>query len=213
MRIAYTQWMSSYGVPALALLVLIYTLAHHLTASNSLTDAASATTSPLTTTTAPSSSVSADLKAIPAWHLFGTPDAPTDALNPDAARKDAGEMTDPSSLPPATVDLRLSGIAYSTVHDRAYAIIGTPDGVQKDYRIGDTITGDVTIKAILRRAVIITHSGQDESLALPEEGGPGGANPRLTAQRPPFFPTLNAPPPFVPQNPARQPPPIPPNPE
>ena len=210
MRTTYTQWMSSYGIPGLAVLVLIYTLAHHLKASNSTTDIASATTPTPARPTAPPSSFGADLKAITTWHLFGTPDAPGDTLNPNAAGKDASEMTDPSALPPATVDLHLSGIAYSTLHERAYAIIGTPDGVQKDYRVGDTVTGDVTIKAILRRTVIITHGGQDESLALPEEGGVGAANPRRSAQRPPFMPTLNAPPPFVPQNPAaRQPPPVP----
>ncbi|NQY96121.1 MAG: hypothetical protein HRT82_03080 [Henriciella sp.] len=74
-------------------------------------------------------------------------------------------------VPETNLNLQLDGLRMSTESDGAgNAIIRTPDGRGKNYRIGDQILPGVTLERILSDRVIINRDGADETLML---GGRG----------------------------------------
>lgn len=74
-------------------------------------------------------------------------------------------------VPETSLNLQLDGLRMSTESDGAgNAIIRTPDGRGKNFRIGDQIMPGVTLERILSDRVIINRDGADETLML---GGRG----------------------------------------
>lgn len=74
-------------------------------------------------------------------------------------------------VPETSLNLQLDGLRMSTESEGAgNAIIRTPDGRGKNYRIGDQIMPGVTLERILSDRVIINRDGADETLML---GGRG----------------------------------------
>nr|WP_070959631.1 type II secretion system protein N [Hyphomonas sp. Mor2] len=74
-------------------------------------------------------------------------------------------------VPETNLNLQLDGLRMSTEGDGAgNAIIRTPDGIGKNYRIGDEILPGVVLERILSDRVIINRDGADETLML---GGRG----------------------------------------
>lgn len=74
-------------------------------------------------------------------------------------------------VPETTLNLRLDGLRMSTDSDGSgNAVIRTPDGVGKNFSVGDEILAGVTLERILSDRVIINRDGADETLML---GGRG----------------------------------------
>lgn len=74
-------------------------------------------------------------------------------------------------VPQTTLNLRLDGLRMSTDSEgTGNAVIRTPDGVGKNYSVGDEILAGVTLERILSDRVIINRDGADEILML---GGRG----------------------------------------
>lgn len=70
-------------------------------------------------------------------------------------------------VPETSLNLQLDGLRMSTEGSGAgNAIIRTPDGIGKNYRIGDQILPGVVLERILSDRVIINRDGADETLML-----------------------------------------------
>jgi general secretion pathway protein C len=70
-------------------------------------------------------------------------------------------------VPETSLNLQLDGLRMSTESEGAgNAIIRTPDGRGRNYRIGDQIMPGVTLQRILSDRVIINRDGADETLML-----------------------------------------------
>jgi len=73
--------------------------------------------------------------------------------------------------PETNLNLDLAGLRMSTAGGEAgNAVIRTPDGIGKNYRVGDEIIAGVTLERILSDRVIISRDGASETLML---GGRG----------------------------------------
>ncbi len=73
--------------------------------------------------------------------------------------------------PETNLNLNLDGLRMSTEGgESGNAIIRTPDGIGKNYRVGDEIIAGVTLERILSDRVIINRDGASETLML---GGRG----------------------------------------
>lgn len=96
--------------------------------------------------------------AIAAWHLFGhvqtgSPVAPAP----------------PPVMPVTSLNLRLAGIFFITQgNNRALALIAVGDGVERGYRIGDSLPGGVRLEQIQRDRVVVSRQGRQEVLNLPK---------------------------------------------
>lgn len=74
-------------------------------------------------------------------------------------------------VPETNLNLNLDGLRMSTEGgDAGNAIIRTPDGIGKNYSVGDEILAGVTLERILSDRVIISRDGANETLML---GGRG----------------------------------------
>ncbi|MEO1188532.1 MAG: type II secretion system protein N [Pseudomonadota bacterium] len=74
-------------------------------------------------------------------------------------------------VPETNLNLSLDGLRMSTEGgESGNAIIRTPDGIGKNYSVGDEILAGVTLERILSDRVIINRDGADETLML---GGRG----------------------------------------
>jgi general secretion pathway protein C len=74
-------------------------------------------------------------------------------------------------VPETNLNLDLDGLRMSTEGgESGNAIIRTPDGIGKNYSVGDEILAGVTLERILSDRVIINRDGADETLML---GGRG----------------------------------------
>ncbi len=88
-------------------------------------------------------------------------------LGPAASREQAREI--PKDAPRTRLNLSLRGLFHSEQQDRALAIIAA-DGSDEDlYRVGDRLSGGVTIDAIDVDRVVLLRNGRHEILTLPEE--------------------------------------------
>lgn len=168
--------------PLVAVGILLWTVWYHLSHPLDLQVSPGAST-PVPAGTATLATPAANFQEIAGWSLFGTP-APADAVEsngPGGGPEGAPAPDDASlqDLPPSSLGLQLSGIAYSLDVSRAYAIIGTPDGQQRQYKVGETIQDGVTVHAVQPLDVVISNRGQLESVALPLEsaGQPPAAAP------------------------------------
>ncbi len=91
--------------------------------------------------------------SIASLHLFGQYDAA------------------PTTVPKTQLQLTLEGIE-ATVNQNgtsaaSRALIASPSGPVKVYKVGDSLPGDAVIKRILKSEVIISHNGSLESIKLP----------------------------------------------
>lgn len=88
-------------------------------------------------------------------------------LGPAASREQAREI--PKDAPQTRLNLALRGLFHSEQQDRALAIIAA-DGSDEDlYRVGDQLSGGVTIDAIDVDRVVLLRNGRHEILTLPED--------------------------------------------
>ena len=110
-----------------------------------------------------------NLSELPGWHLFGAVKKEVPKLAPKPAPEpDAPALDD---IPETKIPLGLTGIAYGNDASTAFAIIVTPDGVQRNYRAGDEISNEALVHLIEPRRVVIERAGKYESLSLPELSG------------------------------------------
>ena len=123
----------------------------------------------------------ANLSELPGWHLFGVVEKEVTKLAPIPAPEVETPTLD--DIPETKIPLGLTGIAYGNDAATAFAIIVTPDGVQRDYRAGDEIANEAVVHLIERRRVVIERAGKYESLSLPELSGrmPNPRNSRRNA--------------------------------
>ncbi len=145
------------------------------------------------------------LQEIPSWQLFGALADPN-ATEVTVQAPAPGDAL--AELPPTSIDLKVSGIAYSPDSHRAYAIVGAVNAPQRQYRAGDVLSEGVTVHSIRPLEVVISNQGKLESLALPLESMPGGASAPDLYARPnlPQFPGI---PPGMPEIPVQEPGPLP----
>ena len=143
-----------------------------------------------------------NLSEMAGWALFGAVDAPSEVALPEPG----GALED---LPPASIDLKLSGIAYSLDTARGFAILGTPDGQQREYRVGEVLLEGVSVHAIRPLEVVISNQGKLESVALPLESAPGGGLSPNRGYPTPGLPHFQGPPPGVNPMPFEEPVPMP----
>jgi general secretion pathway protein C len=90
------------------------------------------------------------------WHLFGT----------------AAPGFDPRQLaavdaPETALRLTLRGTLSEQAADGGIAVIADEQGVDRGYRVGDTLPGDARLEAIYAGRVLLSRGGVNESLSLP----------------------------------------------
>ncbi len=174
--------------PSVAAGVLALTLVHHLGQWAPSPDSPIPPSQPAAN---PSSAPAPqDFGALLNSPLFGTPAAE------DAAAKESAPVADIAveDLPPTTLNAALAGVAYSLDQARAYAIIRTADGNQREYRVGDTVDGVATLHAINPLEVVLDNQGKFELLALPLESQDGGAGAQPFRPELPGMPQFQMPP-------------------
>ncbi len=92
---------------------------------------------------------------IAGWHLFG--------------RATVSNPLNLSALPETPLDLQLRGIVSGMKSDQeGHAIIVDGRGGQWVYKVGDSVPGDATVRAITPDQVILERNGQNETLSLPQ---------------------------------------------
>jgi len=104
--------------------------------------------------------------------LFGTimNSAVVTAMPPSAP------TVDNTTLPESTAGYQLFGIVEADVASAARAIVGTPDGEQCEYRVGDTMPDGAKVHAVRERAVIFERDAQLERLQFPVAAQTGTAD-------------------------------------
>lgn len=110
------------------------------------------------------------------------------------------------------VDIRLYGTLEDRATGRGSAIIGTPDGRQMSYRVGEEILPGVVLAAVAFDHVTITRGGAAEQLFLDQSAapatpaGPGSPSAPQNAMMAPAqpIPVVRAPPPQAPPPPPMQ---------
>lgn len=75
---------------------------------------------------------------------------------------------DETRLPASEAGYQLFGLIEAERQDEARAILGSADGQQQEYRVGDTMPDGARVHAIRARAVLFERNGELERLALPE---------------------------------------------
>ncbi len=146
-------------------LLLILAIAHGLaTLTWLLVPAPRAVPPPPQTAAAPTvRDLGPDDARIAALHLFGV--APRE-----------GAAGAPINAPETTLKLVLNGVLAATDIQAARAIIRTPDGTEKPYRVGDLLPGNAILKEIYPNRVLLERNGRYETLPLPRgQGGNLGA--------------------------------------
>lgn len=99
----------------------------------------------------------ADYAAIVAWHLFGR----VETAQP--------VETAPVALPATPLNLRLVGVFFiERGADRALALIAEGNGLERGYRIGESLPGGAQLEQIQRDRVVVSRDGRQEVLNLPK---------------------------------------------
>lgn len=119
----------------------------------------------------------ADYTAIGAWHLFGRVDTAQPVEAP------------PAALPVTPLNLRLVGVFFvERGGDRALALIAEGTGLERGYRIGESLPGGARLEQIQRDRVVVSRGGRQEVLNLPRLGDaskmpvPGGMPPSMPTE-------------------------------
>jgi general secretion pathway protein C len=100
-------------------------------------------------------SVQASAQSVANWHLFGNAAGPIDL----AALAQAAPATG--------LRLTLRGTLNENAPEGGVAIIADESGVDRAYRVGDTLPGDAKLEGIYAGRVLLSRAGVNESLALP----------------------------------------------
>jgi general secretion pathway protein C len=108
--------------------------------------------SPTASATRPTQAVRYDTR-IAKLHLFGQSDAP--------------QAQEALEAPETRLNLTLRGV-YATPGEDAMAIIAAGGANEKLYRVGDTIAGGATLKAVYPNRVILQRGARIETLSLPK---------------------------------------------
>ncbi len=120
--------------------------------------------------------------AAPTVRDLGSDDARIAALHLFGAAPREGATGAPINAPETTLKLVLNGVLAATDVQAARAIIHTPDGTEKPYRVGDLLPGNAILKEIYPDRVLLERNGRYETLPLPRErGGNLGAPARTGA--------------------------------
>lgn len=96
-----------------------------------------------------------NVELIAAAHLFGEYHAPADPV-----------LSELSAAPDTRLDLTLLGILSATAERGSRALIGASNGDEKPYAVGDDVVRGVSLQAIFPDRVILSRSGQLETLRL-----------------------------------------------
>jgi general secretion pathway protein C len=140
------------------------------------------------------------------WMLLPTPPEPPVTLAPTQASQPAqtarlnvqkiadahlfglataeAEPTDPANAPQTQVPLVLAGVLASSDPTKGYAFIGESAASAKFRKVGDALTGGVTLHSVYLDRVMLDRAGRLESLSLPRFSG-GTAIARPAAASPP----------------------------
>lgn len=147
-------------------LLLIGTVRYHLQRwPHSHRDAAALLTTP-TAGTATAQAAAGRYQGLADLHLFGAPVATTAAETPEGVA--AGQSLD--KLPPTSIAVQLFGIAFAQDPARAYAIVQTPEGIQRKFRSGERISDEVMVYAIQEHQIVIKNKDRLEAVTLPRQG-------------------------------------------
>lgn len=92
------------------------------------------------------------------WHLFGT----------SAAIAAAAQRA-----PATTLRLILHGTLAESDPSEGMAVIADETGVERAYRVGDSLPGGAALHQIYPDRVVLLHEGAEETLTLPVEQGNG----------------------------------------
>ncbi len=115
-------------------------------------------------------------------------------------------MADASNAPivVTSLSLKLFGVREDRASGRGSAIIGTPDGVQRSFAVGEEISPGVILTAVGFDSVTISRGGAAEQIFLDQSSSPGAG---AIQQAPMATPSFLQPLPPVSQAPAPVPPP------
>jgi len=96
-----------------------------------------------------------------------------------------------------SLNLKLFGVREDRASGRGSAIIGTPDGQQKSYAVGEEIMPGVTLTAVGYDNVTVSRGGTVEQLFLDQSGpaaivAPGAPTPAIVPAMPPPPPPIGA---------------------
>ena len=124
-----------------------------------------------------------DATAIAGWHLFG--ELSDDAEDETPVPAGVADVESMDAIPDSTIRLEVTGTVVATHDEAARAIVKDASGTQREYRIGDTLPGNVELHAVERSRIVIRRNGALEAIALPKpedlvpatESGPA-ASPR-----------------------------------
>lgn len=139
-----------------------------------------------------------DASSISRWHLFGNGHA--NQIKRDML--EAGEAT--------KLKLSLHGTVASDGGQDGYALIANANGLERSYRVGDSIQQGVTLQAVRADHVVLDNEGRNERLELPRQSldampgvrpldagaaslSAGPSMPRAAAPPPPTQPVYVAP--------------------
>ena len=95
--------------------------------------------------------------AIASWHLFGTP-----LQKPKPVKKKL------VAAPKTKLSLDLIGIIHRESPFESFAIIKLQNGEQKNFTVGDKITGNTELTQIGEEAITLLRAGKYESLDMPK---------------------------------------------
>ncbi len=114
--------------------------------------------------------------AAPTLRDLGPDDARIATLHLFGVAPREGTAGAPINAPETTLKLVLNGVLAATDVQAARAIIRTPDGTEKPYRVGDLLPGNAILKEIYPNRVLLERNGRYETLPLPRgQGGNLGA--------------------------------------
>ncbi len=141
------------------------------------TDAPAEAAGPAVASMAPRAGSTTDLAQLSGWHLFGQEQQQGSNMAPPVQQITA---------PKTRLQLSLHGVFTPPNRESdGWAIISAPGESEKGYRIGDELPGGVQLYAVETNQVILTRSGQYESLPLPNVSLPDGA---MDSYEPPPLP-------------------------
>jgi general secretion pathway protein C len=89
------------------------------------------------------------------WHLFG-----------NSQSVDLARLT--TNAPPTTLKLVLRGTLALPDAAQGMAIIADEHGLEKNYKVGDTVSGGAKLGEVYSDHVVLSHDGIAESLLLPK---------------------------------------------
>jgi hypothetical protein len=129
---------------------------------------------------APAADRAAALARLPEVALFGS----LAAQSPEAGTA-APPRVDEAELPEASAGFQVFGLIEAAQPGRAWAILGTSDTDQREYRVGDETPDGARVHAIRPRGLVLERDGRLELVKLPEASTGEGEAP---AVRPRFMP-------------------------